>query len=276
MSNPPPIQLSSSLGASAMHMSVQEVDTGSHIPVPPAPPPLPHHTGNPAHLGGLGHNAQAMADESPNGSVNAELGSSMRDMIGLGGDEVTLGGQIIGIKGSTLKTNFKEAMKKDGQNWEDSYVKSKPLRFLKRAARVSGLVLGVAINLTAKVVAIGVAAAAAPVVMMGYTIAGMLGEGESTIWHNPREALAGIFGGATAAGAGAGAMIGVFGNLLIKASLSMEYEKGDDIGSKLKEDFTQAFTDNVAAGAIGSSVGSVASLVNPVLWRAAWVQDTGV
>lgn len=97
---------------------------------------------------------------------------------------------------------------------------------------------------------------------------------DSTLWKNPREALALIFAGGTVAGAVAGAAIGGFGNLLVKTSLSMEYKEGDDIGSRLKENFTQALKDNVGAAAIGGSIGTMSSFSNPVLWRAAWVKSS--
>lgn len=179
------------------------------------------------------------ADKCPDGSVTKNL----LEIIGRG---------TVGIDATTLKDNFNQALEKD---------KKLPtaLRILKGGARVSGLVLGMVINLTAKILAFSVAVAASPVVMVGVLIAVPFQE-KSTLWHDPRGAVSFIFSMGIGIGASAGAVMGVLGNVLINSSLSIN----------LDSDISQAIEDNAYIASIGASIGTCASLVNPLLWRAAW------
>lgn len=108
---------------SGVQLHIQEV--AFDIPDPPDPPPL-----NGTHSSALQHSDLAIefTEEAPDDSVLSGLGDQLRE---LGGDDISLGGQTIGIK--DFKTNFIAAMKKDGDWLSDSYVKSKPLRFLKKS-----------------------------------------------------------------------------------------------------------------------------------------------
>jgi uncharacterized membrane protein len=91
----------------------------------------------------------------------------------------------------------------------------------------------------------------------------------SKLWDNPRETLIGIFAGGIIFGAINGATIGIFGNMLIKNSLSMPIGGfGDEVA--------KAVADNTLAAALGAGIGTIASLANPVFIRAAWVKDTSL
>lgn len=205
-------------------------------------------------------NVQLSIIESPKKSVMEGISMTIKE--NFRGEGIQIGKALFGLSGKELKSNFKNALEKDEGL-------KKPLRIFKGIGRVLGLVLGIGLNLISRVVAFAVSASFS-VLAMGVSLLGLLfKQGESELWKNPSQAMAGIFSIGMVAGAAAGALVGTIGNVLVQKSLSMQFniEKG-----LLKGAWNRSFDNNAAASIGGAAVGSAISLVNPLLWRAAFTK----
>lgn len=194
---------------------------------------------------------QTLAQATGDASVSLEVAEERPAQAPpINAKKLSVAEQLIGISSKDLKENFKAAWAKDAG------IRSGPLRWLKRGLRITGLVLGIAINIASRVVTLAMAAAVTVIAIVGMSIFN-----PGSVWKDPRAALTMMF----LAGAGAGAMMGALtstlGNLLIHASLDM------NIDSEL---WDKALEGNAGAAAVGAGIAIVGAIANPMLWRAAW------
>ncbi len=209
-------------------------------------------------------------DEPPDMHVDVhETGGTETERPATRSEKYTVGELLIGVKTSELKENFKAAMKKD-----DS-IKSKPLRFLKKASRVSGLALGMLVNFSARIVSCAVAIATTATVVVGLSIAAIYSQEDSMMWKNPRDALRLSVGIGAGFGGACGAIIGTLGNRLTRLSLDLDAKEGKDNTSlleRLKDDFEESWGHNTGVSAFASYAGLAPALAIPTWWRAAWTK----
>jgi hypothetical protein len=198
--------------------------------------------------------------QAPDGSAAKNLGDTL-DTVKKPFVNLDIGEQLLGISVKDLKTNFKKAMAKDDQAPATIL---QPSRFLRKSGRVMSLSLGMALNFTSRLVACAFGVAGSAVVLGALTVAFLYNNFDSTMWKNPREAMLLSIGLGAGFGAGCGAVLGTLGNRLVNSSLGID--------TTLKEDFLKSMEHNMAAAVVGSSVGTLTAIANPLCWRAAWVK----
>lgn len=174
--------------------------------------------------------------------------------------EFSLGKAIFGLSGKELKENVKAAIDADKSL-------KMPLRILKGIGRGAGLISGMVLNLVSRVVAFAVSATVSVLIMGTYLIGALFKGRQSELWKDPTKAMSVIFSSGMVAGAVVGAVVGTVGNVLVQASLSMKLEPGKTF---LEQAAGRAFADNAVASIGDAAIGSTISLINPLLWRAAF------